>query len=98
MKNMKLGNTIKSLRQDKGFKQAELAQRSGISRPYLSEIENNKKLPDIETLESISKALGLPVVAIFLKSFNIEDVPTQSREEVINSIKDSMKRLEIMVA
>ncbi|MCB0556900.1 MAG: helix-turn-helix transcriptional regulator [Phaeodactylibacter sp.] len=95
---MNLGNTLKSLRKEKGFKQAELAKLSGISQSYLSEIENNKKLPDIEMLETIGNTLGLPVVAIFLRAFNKEDMPSEGKEHIINNIKQSIERLETLLS
>ncbi len=36
-----------------------LAEASGISYPYLSEIENDKKSPSPKTLNALSEALGV---------------------------------------
>ncbi|MEX0874887.1 MAG: helix-turn-helix transcriptional regulator [Actinomycetota bacterium] len=54
-----LGHAIKVLRTDQGMDRAELAEASGLSYPYLSEIENGKKRPSSRALESLAEALGL---------------------------------------
>lgn len=54
-----LGDKIKKLRNDKGMSQAEFAKAIGISRSYLSEIENGKKNPATATLNKIIKAFKL---------------------------------------
>jgi transcriptional regulator with XRE-family HTH domain len=54
-----LGRAIKVLRTDQGLDRAELAEASGLSYPYLSEIENGKKRPSSRALEGIAEALGM---------------------------------------
>ena len=58
---MNIGVNIKSIRQQKGFTQKELATKAHISRSYLADLENNRYNPSIDTLESISKALETPL-------------------------------------
>ncbi len=41
--------------------QEEVAYRAGISREYLSIVENNKKSPTIDTLSMICKSLNVRV-------------------------------------
>jgi transcriptional regulator with XRE-family HTH domain len=54
-----LGRAIKVLRTDQGLDRAGLAEASGLSYPYLSEIENGKKRPSSRALEGIALALGM---------------------------------------
>lgn len=54
-------NPIKILRKFRGFTQAELARESGISRPYLTEIETGKKDGSVRAIKSIAEALGVRV-------------------------------------
>ena len=57
---MKLG--IKRIRKEKGISQEELAEKSGVSRPTISNLENN---PDVvtttDTLQKIALALDVKV-------------------------------------
>jgi len=48
---------IKVLRKYRGMTQTDLAKASGISRPYLTEIETGKKDGSIRALKSIADAL-----------------------------------------
>jgi transcriptional regulator with XRE-family HTH domain len=53
----RLGMTIKRLREQKGLTQEALADKAGIHRVYLAQIEAATKTPSIATLEKIAKAL-----------------------------------------
>lgn len=72
---MNLGNTISQLREQKGMKQGQLAETLTITQTYLSQIENNKKLPNIALLERISAELATPLPIIFFLSLDEKDIP-----------------------
>ena len=55
---MDVGTKIKNLRKNKGLTQEGFARETGISRSYLSDLENNRKSPTIETLEKIAKKMN----------------------------------------
>ena len=57
---MEIGQKIKSLRVEKGFNQTQLAKESGVSLPYLNQIEKGKadSVSD-EILGQIAKALSV---------------------------------------
>jgi transcriptional regulator with XRE-family HTH domain len=59
-------NKVAELRKTRGFTQTELAQKAGISRPYLSAIEKGKQavISNVIMLK-IAKALNKPVTEIF---------------------------------
>lgn len=59
MQNVTFGEIIKSTRIKKKLKQYELAELVGISRSYLSDIENNRYIPSGKTLLKIDKEIGL---------------------------------------
>ena len=61
MEKITLGqdSAIKIIRKYKGMTQADLAKASGISRPYLTEIETGKKDGSIRALKSIAGALDV---------------------------------------
>lgn len=54
-----LGRAIKVTRTEQGLERKELARISGLSYPYLSEIEKGKKRASTEALLPIGRALGL---------------------------------------
>jgi len=60
-----VGNKIAYYRNKKSMTQDKLAKITGISRPYLSDIENDKKKPSCLIALKISKVLNEPVEDIF---------------------------------
>lgn len=60
-----MGNKIAYYRNKKSMTQDKLAKITGISRPYLSDIENDKKKPSCLIALKISKVLNEPVEDIF---------------------------------
>lgn len=54
-------NPIRAWREYKHIKMNELANKVGISAAYLSQIENNKRNPTVDTLKKISQELGIDV-------------------------------------
>lgn len=54
-------NPVKIMRKHRGLTQKELAERAGISRPYLTEIETGKKDGSIRAMKSLAEVLGVSV-------------------------------------
>lgn len=54
-----LGDELQEIRESRGMTQEKVAARAGISREYLSKIENDHASPTVETFLSICKALGV---------------------------------------
>ncbi len=54
---MEIGKKIKFIRKSMGINQNKLAQLSGISNTYLSDIENLRTVPSLKTLNSLAIAL-----------------------------------------
>src|SRR3954454_24205609 len=56
---MTLGDRIKQHRTERGWTQDVLAQKAGISKGFLSDVENGKRNISADTLLDIAKVLGL---------------------------------------
>lgn len=89
---MNLGNTITDIRKAKGLKQYELASACDITQTYLSQIEANKKEPNLSTLKSISLALEIPLPILFFMSIDEEDVPS-NRKGAFEILQPTLKSL-----
>lgn len=61
---VRIGATIRQLRQMRGFKPDEFANEIVISRPYLANIEAGRKPVTEVLLARISEALGVEQVVI----------------------------------
>lgn len=76
---MDLGKAIKQIRHQKSIKQNILAEKSGITQTYLSQIENNIKEPNISTLKEICDNLQVPLPVLFFLSIDSNDISPEKR-------------------
>ncbi len=58
-------NSIRALRADQGWSQADLAERLDVSRQTINAIETGRYDPSLPLAFAISRLFGLPVEAIF---------------------------------
>jgi len=89
---MNLGKSIQSARKKLKISQGELADASGITQAYLSQIENNKKEPNLSTLKKISETLNIPLPILFFSSLSSEDIP-DDKKEAFSLINNSLNNL-----
>ena len=61
----KLAGLIRTARKEKGMKQQELADATGINRAMLSHIERSEYTPSIPQLEALSNALSFDISEVF---------------------------------
>lgn len=60
-----IGYEVRTLRKKLGITVAELAAATELSAGMLSKIENGNISPSLTTLQALSKALGVPITALF---------------------------------
>jgi transcriptional regulator with XRE-family HTH domain len=65
LKDLNLGQKIKSLRQRKGLTLQQIADKTSLSVPLLSQIESEVVAPPVATLLKISKALNVNIGYFF---------------------------------
>ena len=56
-----IGDRIREIREARTLTQDQLAERSGVSKGFLSDIENNKRNPSSEYVLKIANALGASI-------------------------------------
>ena len=71
---MEIGSKIRELRNLKGLTQEELADRSELSKGFISQLENDLTSPSIATLEDILQCLGTTVSEFFAAEEEIPQV------------------------
>jgi CheY-like chemotaxis protein len=64
------GSTIKSKRSELGMSQEELADRAGLHRTYVSDVERGTRNVSLGSIEKLAHALGLSVWRLFEKAAN----------------------------
>lgn len=78
---MSLGNRIRQTRGQRGITLQELSDRSGLSKGFLCQLENDKASPSLQALERLSTGLGVPIAFLFL-----------SEEEKIHVVRASERQ------
>lgn len=59
------GQKMKEYRLSHGLSQEQLAKQLGISRPYMSEIESNKRNMSVKTIKNFTDKLGITLSDFF---------------------------------
>ena len=73
-----LGNNVRNERKLQNLTQEQLAEKADISTVFLSQIENARKVPSLETVYAIASALGLTMENIFSEKMELsKDSGTQ---------------------
>ncbi len=62
-----IGRQIRAFRKKMGLTIAELAKLAGLSAGMLSKIENGQTSPSLATIQSLARALNMPLTAFFRK-------------------------------
>lgn len=60
-----VSENIKSLRKKLGWSQEFLAERTGVSAPYITQIELGKRTPSLDIVEKLALALGVEYKTLF---------------------------------
>lgn len=86
VKAFKIGSKVRELRQKNRYTLQDLAARSGLSKPFLSQIENDHAVPPVATLLKLARALNVTLSHFF------ED--EQSGEKISVTRSHERRRLE----
>ena len=81
VKNLHIGKKIRELRKKAGLVLQDLSDRTGLSKPLLSQIEKEVVSPPIATLLKISKALNVNIGFFFQDNTPEEQVVLVKRDE-----------------
>lgn len=68
-----LGRAVACTRLERGMKRKDLAAATGISYPFLAEIENGHKWPSFEKLDVIAAALRTTSLDLLARAKQIGD-------------------------
>lgn len=86
---MEIGDKIKRLRIQNGLTQEELADRSELTKGFISQVERDLTSPSISTLVDILEGLGTDLREFFNE--NIDEKIVFSKEDVFETINDELK-------
>lgn len=76
-----LGARIRQTRTQRAITLQELSDRSGLSKGFICQLENDKASPSLQALEKLSTGLGVPIAFLFLTA-----------EEKIHVVRESERQ------
>lgn len=91
-----IGSFIRSQREAAEVSVRQLAERAGVSNPYLSQIERGLRKPSAEVLSQIAKALRLSAEVLYVRAGILEPgQPGQVHDAIIGdtAITERQKRV-----
>jgi len=91
---MELGNNIRLYRKKKGLTQLELADKVGLSRTSIVNIEAGRQTAPLKNLSNFAKALETQVIYFFIPEHEIEAKFDEAATLKINKLKEEVKRLK----
>jgi len=80
---MNIGKAIKFYRNSKKLTLKELASEIRVTASFLSDLENNKRLPSLDTLQKLANAFSIPMY-ILLKDYSDTEVKSDNKIEKID--------------
>jgi len=82
---MKIGQKIRELRTLKGLTQEELADRSELTKGFISQLENEQTTPSLETFLDLLNGLGVSPVEFFQE---------EEEEKIVFSDQDYCEKID----
>ncbi len=82
IKEFRIGEKIRGLRQQKRLTLQELSELTTLSKPLLSQIENQQVIPPLATLLKVAKGLKVDIHFFFADAANKQKFVLTRREDV----------------
>ena len=95
--NKNIGRKIKELRMSRGWKQLELADKMGLSRPAISNIESGKRSLTLATLQRFCEVFSIDISYFDIETDNYNEALdlTSRIEALFNSDLPDDKKDEL---
>src|SRR5512147_290049 len=77
----KIGNKVRELRRKNRYTLQDLAAKTGLSKPFLSQIENDHVVPPVATLLKLARALNVGMAHFFQDEMSTEKISVTRSQE-----------------
>ncbi len=79
----KIGNKVRELRQNNRYTLQDLAAKTGLSKPFLSQIENNHVVPPVATLLKLARGLNVSMAYFFEDQVDNDKISITRQKECV---------------
>jgi len=83
---LRIGDRLRSLREEKNFSQGDIEKKTGLLRCYVSRVENGHTVPSVETLEKFARALEVPMYQLFYEGEQPPQLPNLLKRKTTDDI------------
>jgi len=91
---MDIGSKIRAIRNRKKITIAQMCEETGLSKGFISNVENNNTSPSISTLQTIAAFLKVPLPYLLLEKDEHMMVTRKNEREVTTSKEEANLKVE----
>jgi transcriptional regulator with XRE-family HTH domain len=88
---VELGDMLRKFRLQRNLTLAELSEKSGVSISFISQVENGKNMPSLETLKALAKALHITIEVLVLTN----SISPEEEQEFLLQLKNDPEMKDI---
>ena len=93
-----IGSFIKAQREAAQVSVRQLAEKAGVSNPYLSQIERGLRKPSADVLNQIAKALRVSVEVLYVHAGILEpSEPSEVRDAIITDTAITERQKQVLL-
>ena len=93
-----IGSFIRSQREAAQVSVRQLADKAGVSNPYLSQIERGLRKPSADVLSQIAKALRVSAEVLYVRAGILEPgEPSEVRDAIVNDASITERQKQVLL-
>jgi transcriptional regulator with XRE-family HTH domain len=93
-----IGGFIRSQREAAQVSVRQLAEKAGVSNPYLSQIERGLRKPSAEVLNQIAKALRVSADVLYVRAGLLEpSEPSEVRDAIVTDTEITERQKQVLL-
>ena len=93
-----IGGFIRSQREIAQVSVRQLAEKAGVSNPYLSQIERGLRKPSAEVLNQIAKALRVSADVLYIRAGLLEpSEPSEVRDAIVTDTAITERQKQVLL-
>ncbi|SEH49741.1 Helix-turn-helix [Mycolicibacterium rutilum] len=93
-----IGTFIRTQREAAQVSVRQLAEKAGVSNPYLSQIERGLRKPSADVLNQIAKALRVSAEVLYVRAGILEpSEPSEVRDAIVNDTAITERQKQVLL-